>query len=258
MGESIAITSGKGGVGKSSTIIGIGMILAQMGYRVCMIDMDLGLKNLDVMMGLQHRVLYDLKDVMDGKCTLSRAILQDKQQDNLYLIPACKTIHIASFQGDHFEEIVQSLKQSFHYVLLDTPAGMESGFLYSIRCVNKAVLVTTLDVTSLQDCDRIIGILMKEGMEEISFVVNRMNVHLIEKGISVPLEEAKKWLSVEFLGYVFDDEEVMRSNNHGTPVVLKRDTLLYSCYYSIVKNMLGERVELPKYKEKSLLQKLFG
>lgn len=198
MGESIAITSGKGGVGKSSTIIGIGMILAQMGYRVCMIDMDLGLKNLDVMMGLQHRVLYDLKDVMDGKCTLSRAILQDKQQDNLYLIPACKTIHIASFQGDHFEEIVQSLKQSFDYVLLDTPAGMESGFLYSIRCVNKAVLVTTLDVTSLQDCDRIIGILMKEGMEEISFVVNRMNVHLIEKGISVPLEEAKNGCLLNF------------------------------------------------------------
>ena len=258
MGEAIAITSGKGGVGKSSTIINIGMILAQKGFRVCLIDMDLGLKNLDVMMGLEHRMIYDLKDVMDGKCPLSRAMIQDKRESSLYLLPACKTIHIETFQGKHLKEIVEQLKTQFDFVLLDTPAGIESGFIHAIGCVSRVILVTTLDVTALQDCDRIIGILMKEGIEEMSFIVNRMNVKLIEKGVCISLEEAKQWLAIGFLGYVFDDEEMQRSNNHGAPAVLHRSSQLYACFESIVQRMLGEYVPLPKYKEKSIFQKLFG
>lgn len=258
MGEAIAITSGKGGVGKSSVCINIGMILAQKGYKVCLIDVDLGLKNLDVMLGLENRVIYDLKDVMDGRCTLANAMIRDKRQDNLYLLPACKTIHIQYFHGEDLKIVVETLKTSFDYILLDTPAGIESGFVHSIACVNKAIVVTTLDVTALQDADRIIGILMKEGMEHISFIVNRMNVQYMEKGISVPLEEAKQWLSIDFLGYVFEDENMLRSNNRGKPLTLQRDTLSYLCFDSIVKRMLGQHCTLPKYKERSFLQKLFG
>ena len=191
MGEAIAITSGKGGVGKSSVCINMGMVLAQKGYRVCLIDVDLGLKNLDVMLGLENRVIYDLKDVMEGRCTLANAMIRDKRQDNLYLLPACKTIHIQYFHGEDLKIVVEELKNQFDYILLDTPAGIESGFIHSIACVSRAIVVTTLDVTALQDADRIIGILMKEGMEHISFIVNRMNVHHMDRGISVSLEEAK-------------------------------------------------------------------
>ena len=150
MGEAIAITSGKGGVGKSSVCINMGMVLAQKGYRVCLIDVDLGLKNLDVMLGLENRVIYDLKDVMEGRCTLANAMIRDKRQDNLYLLPACKTIHIQYFHGEDLKIVVEELKNQFDYILLDTPAGIESGFIHSIACVSRAIVVTTLDVTALQ------------------------------------------------------------------------------------------------------------
>lgn len=258
MGEAIAITSGKGGVGKSSVCINMGMLLAQHGFRVCLVDVDLGLKNLDVMLGLENRVIYDIKDVIEGRCALSQAMIRDKREDHLYLLPACKTIHIEQFHGNDLKTIVEELRESFDYILLDTPAGIESGFVHSIQCVKKAILVTTLDVTALQDADRVIGILMKEGLEHLSFIVNRMNVRYMEKGISVSLEDAKTWLSIQFLGYVFDDERMVQGNNRGRPIVMQRDTQMYSCFESIVKRLLGERSALPKYKEKSFLQKLFG
>lgn len=258
MGEAIAITSGKGGVGKSSISINVGMVLAQLGYRVCLIDMDLGLKNLDVMMGLEHRVIYDIKDVLDGKCLLSQAMIRDKQEENLYLLPACKTIHIETFPKDDVKLVVEHLLQQFDYVLLDTPAGIERGFVSSINCVKRAIVVTTLDVTALQDADRIIGLLMQEGMEHIAFIVNRMNMKQIEHGTAIPLEDAKKWLSVDFLGYVFDDEQMIKANNYGRPVALQRDSLLYSCFLCIVKRFLGQQVKLPKWKEKTFLSKIFG
>ncbi len=258
MGEAIAITSGKGGVGKSSTVINIATILANKGFRVCMIDMDLGLKNLDSMLGLENRVIFDLKDVMEGKCTLRNAMIQDKREENLYLLPACKSIHIHEFPKDNLPNIISSLKTTFDYIFLDTPAGIESGFMHSIACVNKTIVVTTLDVTSLQDADRIIGILMKEGMEEISFIVNRMQPKLIEKGSCVSLDEAKAWLAVEFLGYVFEDEEMICCNNHGIPIAYTKDRSICECYHCIVKHILHEKCALPKYRSKSFLSKLFG
>ena len=257
MGEAIAITSGKGGVGKSSTVINIATLLAQRGFTVCMIDMDLGLKNLDIMLGLEHRVIFDLKDVLDGRCTLAKAIIKDKREENLYLLPACKTIHIDQFPKHELPHIVEALKQKFDFVLLDAPAGIESGFLQAIACVKKTIVVTTLDVTALQDADRVIGILMKEGMEEISFIVNRMQPRLIEKGICITLEEAKSWLAVDFLGYVFEDEEMIRANNHGTPLTRRKDSQLYSCFHCIVKRLLCETSALPKYRSKTILAKLF-
>lgn len=258
MGEAIAITSGKGGVGKSSVCINVGMVLAQRGYKVCLIDVDLGLKNLDMMLGLENRVIYDLKDVMEGRCTLANVMVRDKRQENLFLLPACKSIHIQYFHGDDLKIVVDQLKKEFDFILLDTPAGIESGFQHAISCADKAIIVTTLDVTSLQDADRIIGILLKERMEHISFVVNRMNVSFIEKGISVSLEEARQWLAIDFLGYVFDDEQMVKSNNYGKPLVLSRDSLTYMCFDCIVKRMLGQHCQLPKFKEKGFLQKLFG
>lgn len=258
MGRAIAITSGKGGVGKSSVCINIGIVLAQMGYRVCLIDVDLGLKNLDVMLGLENRVIYDLKDVMDGICPLEKAILKDKREPNLYLLPACKSVNLRYFQGSDLQLVVSELKHHFDFILLDTPAGIESGFIHSIACVEDVILVTNLDITSVQDADRVIGILMKERMHSIQLIVNRMNPRYIEKGISIRLEDALNWLSIDLLGYVFDDETIIRSNNRGVPISLSKNTLVYDCFLAIAKRLTGNEVPLPKYKEKKFLQKLFG
>ncbi len=258
MGRAIAITSGKGGVGKSSVCINLGIVLAQMGYRVCLIDVDLGLKNLDVMLGLENRVIYDLRDVMEGICPLEKAILKDKREDNLFLLPACKSVNLRYFQGGDLQVVVQELKQKFDYILLDTPAGIESGFVHSIACVKDVLLVTNLDITSMQDADRVIGILMKEQMHSIRLIVNRMNPRFIEKGISIRLEDALNWLSIELLGYVYDDENVIRSNNRGIPISLSKQSLVYECFVAMAKRLNGEQAPLPKYKERRFLQKIFG
>lgn len=258
MGEIIAVASGKGGVGKSSVVLNLGETLAMMNKTVCMIDMDLGLKNLDYMMGLENRVIYDLKDVMEGKCPLNKAMLQDKYNKNLYLIPACKSIQITSFPEDALKAVVHKLSTRFDYVLLDSAAGIEKGFYFSIGCVNQVILVTTLDVTALQDADRIVGILMQEGMEQISFVVNRYQPRQIERGISVPLEDAKNWLAVDFLGYVIEDEEMQRSGNIGKPAVIKRNQLLSECFQVIAKRIQGEHAVLPKIHNRGIFAKLFS
>lgn len=258
MAKAIAITSGKGGVGKSSIVVNVGHVLSQMGNKVCMIDMDLGLKNLDIMMGLQHRSIYDLKDVLSGKCNLAQAMIRDKVEENLYLIPACKSLRINEFPKGKLKMIVEALKENFDYILLDTPAGIEEGFCESIACVSQAILVTTLDVTALQDGDKVIGLLMKEGIEDIGFIANRYQPKLIEKGSSVSLEDAKSWLAVDFLGYVYEDENMIRSNNHGIALVNQKVSINYDCFYAITKRMLKEYVPLPKNKPKSFFAKIFA
>lgn len=257
MSSSIAITSGKGGVGKSSITIGLGILLAQAGYKVCLIDVDLGLKNLDVMMGLENRIYYDLMDVMEGRCPLLKAMVKDKYQDNLYLLPACKSIQIQKFKGEMLTFIVDELKKDFDYILLDTPAGIEGGFKHCLKSADQFIVVTTLDVTALQDADRIIGLLLKENAGKIQLIVNRCNPRYMEKGISLKLEEALNWLSIELLGIVYEDEMLTKGNNHGLPAALNEKSMTHICMKHISAALLGETACLPKYKEKNLLRKLF-
>ena len=257
MGEAIAITSGKGGVGKSSVTLNLGMMLAMKQKRVCLIDMDLGLKNLDLMMDLQNRVIYDLKDVLEGKCPLRKAIIKDKHCANLYLLPACKSMRIHDMKTAEIKRVVDLLKHEFDYVLLDTPAGIESGFLCSLPCVERVLLVSTLDVTSLQDGDRVIGLLLKEGLDQIDLIINRYQPRFVEKKISLSLEDAAQWLGIDLLGYIFEDEEVMRANNYHFAAIMQSESL-YACFYALAKRLCGEAAPLPKYREKKLLAKLFG
>lgn len=257
MGCSIAITSGKGGVGKSSVCVSMGIVLAKKGYRVCLIDVDLGLKNLDVMMGLENRVYYDLKDAMDGKCSLNKAILRDKHESNLYLLPACKSVNVTHFKGEDLQLVVNELKKSFDYILLDTPAGIESGFMYSLKCADRIIIVTTLDIAAIQDADRIVGLLMKENVETIQLILNRVNPRYIEKGISVKMEDALSWLSIELLGIVYEDEQIARGNNRGNPQVLDMKSLSYECFDATCERLLNHQAVLPKYREKNLLHKIF-
>ncbi len=257
MSKTIAVTSGKGGVGKSSVVVNMGIILAQMGNKVCLIDMDLGLKNLDIMMGLQHRSIFDLKDVMEGRCILAQAMIRDKKEENLYLIPACKSLRINEFPNGNLLRIIEELKQHFDYIILDTPAGIENGFCETIKCAQQAVIVTTLDVTALQDADRVIGLLMKEGISDLAFVINRYQPHLIDKGSMVGIDDAKTWLAIDFLGYILEDEQMIRANNHGIPLCQNKHSYNYDYFVVVVKRMLKEYVPLLKVKGPSLLAKLF-
>lgn len=258
MGTSIAITSGKGGVGKSTICINLGMTLAHAGFRVCMIDVDLGLKNLDVMMGLENRVYYDLLDVINGKCPLNKAILKDKQENNLFLLPACKSINVKEFNGEDLKLVVNELKKSFDYILLDSPAGIESGFTHALNCADRVILVTTLDITSIQDADRVIGIMMKENVNHIQCIVNRVNPRYIEKGISVKIEDALVWLSVELLGVIYEDENIVKGNNRGIQVALNGHSMSGECLEVIKDRLLGLNVSIPKYREKNFFKKIFN
>lgn len=257
MGEAIAITSGKGGVGKSNITLNLGEVLAQKGYKVVLIDMDLGLRNLDVLMGLENRVIYDIRDVIQAHCSLRQALIQDKKEENLYLLPACKSIRIAEFDKEELKQIVDHLKEQFDYILLDSAAGLESGFLYSIACVSKTLLVTTLDYTALQDADRIIGLLFKEQIKDVQLVINKVNPKYVEKGISVSIREALNFLSVDLLGIVYEDEDIIRCNNKGFAAVRERN-MIYDCFYSMANRLEGKRCELPKYRGKSFMQRIFG
>ena len=258
MGTSIAITSGKGGVGKSTVCVNLGIALAHAGFRVCMIDVDLGLKNLDVMLGLENRVYYDLLDVIHGVCPLNKALLKDKQENNLYLLPACKSINVKEFKGSDLKLVVNELKKNFDYILLDSPAGIESGFVHSIACADRVLLVTTLDITSIQDADRVIGIMMKENVQTIQCVVNRVNPRYIEKGISVKLEDALTWLSVELLGVIYEDENIVKGNNRGIQSIQNSNGMSSACFEAIKDRLLGLNVAIPKYREKSILRKIFN
>ena len=246
MARVIMITSGKGGVGKTTVCANLGIALASLGKKVCMIDMDLGLKNLDVMMGLENRVFYDLKDAVEGRCPLSRAMIQDKRCENLFLMAACRTVNIGRLQDQ------------FDFILLDSPAGIERGFQYAMCCADEALVVVQLDIAALQDSDRVIGILLKEGKTTIRLVMNRVNPRYIEKGISLSVKEAADWLGLEVIGLVYEDENLIACNNRGVPMAFKRSTITSQCYTVIAQRLLGEKAALPKFKEKNIIQKLFG
>ncbi len=256
MGRCIGITSGKGGVGKSSVCIGIGFALAKRGYKVCLLDMDLGLKNLDVMMGLENRMFYDVLDIVEGKCTLNQALVNAKNQNNLKLLCACKSIHVHKLKKEMLKSIIEELTQMFDFVFFDTPAGIEAGFSYTLSYVDHFIVVSTLDLTSLQDADRIIGILMRENISKIQCIINRYNPKYLDKGISIQFTKALEYLCIECIGIVYDDEQIIRGYNIGSPSVYHDNTKASICFESIVNAFLGEEVILPKI-HKSILKRLF-
>lgn len=257
MSVCIGITSGKGGVGKSSVCIGLGIVLAKAKNRVCLVDMDLGLKNLDMMMGLENRVYFDLLDVYEGRCLLKQALVRDKHESELMLLPACKTIHVQKFKGEMLFDILDELKTQFDYIIFDTPAGIETGFQHTLTCCDHFIVVSTLDTAALQDADRIIGLLMKENVNHIQCILNRINQRYIDKGISVELEKALEWLSVECLGMIYDDEQLMKGNNQGRPIVLNERSKAWGCFMQIKSRLLQENIEDSRIKSKSILRKFF-
>jgi septum site-determining protein MinD len=249
MGEAIVITSGKGGVGKTTTSANIGTALALSGKKVCLVDTDIGLRNLDVLMGLENRIIYDLVDVAQERCKLNQALIKDKRFECLYLLPAAQTKDKSSVQPEQVKKIVQELKQDYDYVIIDCPAGIEQGFKNAVAGADKSIVVTNPEISSVRDADRIIGLLEQEEVEAPKLIVNRLRNHLAKSGDMLDVDEIVSVLSIELLGVVVDDENVIKAANKGEPVVMQPDSKASIAYRNIARRILGESVPLLSLEE---------
>ena len=241
MSEVMVITSGKGGVGKTTTTANIGTGLALLGYSVVLIDTDIGLRNLDVVMGLENRIIYNLVDVVEGNCRMKQALIRDKRCQNLYLLPSAQTRDKSSVNPGQMRKLVEDLREEFDYILLDCPAGIEQGFQNAIAGADRALVVTTPEVSAIRDADRIIGLLEASQMQEIDLIVNRVRMDMVRGGDMMSVADVADILAVNVIGAVPDDEDVVISANQGEPLV-DTDTVAGQAYLNICKRITGESV----------------
>ena len=258
MGEAIVITSGKGGVGKTTTTANIGTSLALMDKKVCLIDTDIGLRNLDVVMGLENRIIYDIVDVITERCRLSQALIQDKRFESLSLLPAAQTSDKSAVTEEGMIKIVAELKKDFDYVIIDCPAGIEQGFQNAVVAADKAVVVTTPEKASVRDADRIIGLLeQEEHIERPQLVINRIRNHMMEDGNMMAIDDIVQLLSIDLLGIVADSDDVIKASNDGEPIAFQPNTSVSISYRNIARRILGENVPLQSLAEnKGFFKKL--
>ena len=253
----IVITSGKGGVGKTTTTANIGAALADKGHKGLLIDTDIGLRNLDVVMGLENRIVYDLIDVIEGRCRVSQALIKDKRCPNLVLLPAAQIRDKNDVNTDQMKELIFSLKESFDYILIDCPAGIEQGFKNAIVAADEAIVVTTPEVSATRDADRIIGLLEAAGIKSPRIVVNRLRIDMVKEKNMLSVEDILDILAVKLLGVVPDDENVVISTNKGEPLVYKGDSLAAKAFKNIASRIEGVEVPLLDLDVKmSILEKI--
>ncbi|MBR6396349.1 MAG: septum site-determining protein MinD [Lachnospiraceae bacterium] len=243
MGEVIVVTSGKGGVGKTTTTANVGTGLAMLGKKVVLIDTDIGLRNLDVVMGLENRIVYNLVDVIEGNCRIKQALIKDKRYPNLYLLPSAQTRDKDAVTPDQMKMLAEQLKEEFDYILLDCPAGIEQGFKNAIAGADRALVVTTPEVSAIRDADRIIGLLEANEMKQTHIIVNRLRMDMVKRGDMMSSDDVVEILAVDLIGVVPDDESIVVATNQGEPLV-GSDCLAGKAYMNICKRILGEEVPL--------------
>jgi septum site-determining protein MinD len=241
-GKVITITSGKGGVGKTTASANISAALAAQGHKVVCIDADIGLRNLDVVLGLENRIVYDLVDVVEGRCKLRQALIRDKRIDTLYLIPAAQTRDKNAVAPKDMVRICDELRSEFDFIIIDSPAGIERGFKNAIAPADEIVIVTNPEVSAVRDADRIIGIIEAEQKGPAKLVVNRINMELVERGDMLAVADVLELLAVELIGIVPDDQAVLISTNRGNPIALEAKSKAGQAFRDIAKRLAGEEV----------------
>ena len=258
MGEVIVITSGKGGVGKTTTTANLGSSLAEAGKKVVLVDTDIGLRNLDVM-GLENRIVYDIVDVVEEKCKLRQALIKDKRFEELFLLPAAQTRDKTAINEEQMKELTKKLKEDFDYILIDCPAGIEQGFKNAIAGADRAIVVTTAEISAIRDADRIIGLLESSEIRNPELIVNRLRPNMVKKGEMMEVDDIVDLLSVDLIGVVPDDEYIITQTNKGEPVIKNKKAPSGKAYIEIARRILGENIDVTiPGKKQGLWEKIKG
>lgn len=263
--RAIVVTSGKGGVGKTTTTANVGAALAKLGEKVAVIDTDVGLRNLDVVMGLEGRVVYDLIDVFEGRCKLKQALIRDKRVETLHLIAASQTKDKSALSEERMQEVVAMLldEEGFDRVLIDSPAGIESGFQTAASAAHGALVVVNPEVSSVRDADRIIGLLEARQIHEVRLIVNRLRPDMVKRGDMLEVDDVLEILGVKLIGIVPEDERILVSTNLGSPASLDEGNKAGAEFRNVARRVRGEDVPFPSLDDEDKgffggLRRLFG
>lgn len=243
MSRIIVITSGKGGVGKTTCTANLGMAIAQRGHKIAVVDADFGLRNLDLLLGLENRIVYTAVEVLAGDCRLEQALVKDKRQPNLALLPAAQNRSKDAVTPDQMKQLVETLAESFDYILIDSPAGIEQGFQNATVAAKEALIVTTPEVSAVRDADRVIGLLEANDVKNIRLIVNRLKPIMVREDMMMSVQDVQEILAIPLIGVVPDDERVIVSTNRGEPLVLSEKlTLAGIAFEHIARRVDGETV----------------
>ena len=259
MARVIVTTSGKGGVGKTTSTANIAAALARFGKKVVAVDADVGLRNLDVIMGLENRVVYNFIDVIEKTCKLNQALVKDKRVPGLYLLPAAQTRTKDAVNPEQMIALCEELKPEFDFILLDCPAGIEGGFKNAAAGADEALVVTTPEIPAVRDADRIIGMLESMGKSPIRLIINRLRPNMVQDGDMLAKDDILDVLSIELIGVVPEDENVIRSANNGEPMTMSLDSPASHAYLNIAERLLGRDVplmDLESYATRSFISKI--
>jgi septum site-determining protein MinD len=246
----ITISSGKGGVGKTTTTANLALALADNGKKVVCIDGDIGLRNLDVVMGLENRIVYDLVDVVEGRCRLRQAMIRDKHNEDLYLIPAAQTRDKSSVSPSDMVRLCDELREEMDFILIDSPAGIERGFRNAVAPADKVLVVTNPEVSAVRDADRIIGLVEAEEKGPAKLIINRLNPNMVKRGDMLNAEDIVELLAIEVIGIVPEDENVIISTNRGQPIVTNPKSRAGQAFRNIALRLLGQQVPFLDLQEK--------
>jgi septum site-determining protein MinD len=240
----IVVTSGKGGVGKTTSTANLGMALAKLGRTVAVIDADFGLRNLDLLLGLENRIVYTAVEVISGECRLEQALVKDKRQPRLVLLPAAQNRMKDAINAEQMKQLVAMLAEKHDYILIDSPAGIEQGFQNAIAAAKEGVIVTTPEIAAVRDADRVVGLLEAHNVKRIHLIVNRIRPAMVQANDMMSVQDVREILAIPLLGVVPDDERVIVSTNRGEPLVLSETpSLAGTAYENIARRLEGEKVE---------------
>jgi septum site-determining protein MinD len=244
MSRIVVVTSGKGGVGKTTCTANLGMALSRLGRKVALVDADFGLRNLDLLLGLENRVVYTALDVLAGECRLEQALVKDKRQNQLALLPAAQSRNKDSVTPDQMKQLALALAKGYDYVVIDCPAGIEMGFFNAISAAQEALIVTTPEIAAVRDADRVVGLLEANRVKQIHLIINRIRPRMVQANDMMSVEDVQEILSIPLIGIIPDDEKVIVSTNRGEPVVLsEQPTLAGLAFNNIARRLEGEKVE---------------
>jgi septum site-determining protein MinD len=252
----LTVTSGKGGVGKTTTTANLAVALSMLGQRVVAVDTDIGLRNLDVVMGLENRIVYDLVDVVEGHCRVRQALIRDKRLSELYLLPAAQTRDKTAVSPEQMVDLCNQLRPEFDFILVDSPAGIEQGYRNAVAPADRVIIVTTPEVSAVRDADRIVGLIEAEQKGPARLIINRLNMDMVRRGEMLSKEDVVEILAIDLLGIVPEDKQIIISTNQGTPVALDGRAPSSQAFRNIAGRLLGQDIPLMALETTGILDRL--